>query len=212
MSAISKTSIANVAALALGNEPLQDIGEDSDFAILANNRFDYCLGAVARMHEWTCLTKRVILSPLTDSPEFDWDYQFVLPSDLIKILSVKDEQLNLLKYEPQGSKILSDYNVIYLKYIHTPTALGIVDHLFAEALGYYIAKDLAFKVTRDDKIVQMIESKFQRAMQQAKKEDFNENDKQMVKPDRLMSARHGYSRIHSQYVDSRNHDYTNLVP
>lgn len=43
--------------------------------------FDEMRDATLEVHNWNFATKRVKLAQLTDTPEFEWDYAYQLPSD-----------------------------------------------------------------------------------------------------------------------------------
>ena len=107
---ISAVSICSNALLLLGDKPIDSFDVDNDRTRLVANLYEMKRDRVLRAHSWNCATKRVILSPDTDGPPFGWGYQFTLPNDWLRTLSVgEDGQED--DYAIEGRKILMDSNV-----------------------------------------------------------------------------------------------------
>ncbi|MDF3613690.1 hypothetical protein P3S34_26705, partial [Enterobacter hormaechei] len=69
-----------------------------------------------RAHPWNCAIKRVVLSPVSGAPVFGYGYQFSLPGDLVRVLSV-GEPRDDIDYRIEGSRLLANIDVIRLRYI-----------------------------------------------------------------------------------------------
>lgn len=189
MDTVSKTSIATAAALKLGQEPIRSITDlDDDNAILINARFDYCLNSVLRMHDWSSCKQRVILTPTTNTPVFEYQYEFQLPSDLVKILRVSSEGNNV-HYEIQQKTINSDLATIQLEYLAYPTDISRMDYLLAEAVASYIAYELAYKVNTDTAFKNSLYIDFERTLSKAKKAERESGRRRKVRAGEWLSAR-----------------------
>lgn len=88
----SSVSICSNALLALGAHPINDFDEDTDHARLCANLYPTVRNKLLRAHLWNCAIKRVVLSPVSSAPEFGYGYQFSLPGDLIRVLSVGESR------------------------------------------------------------------------------------------------------------------------
>ena len=77
----SEVDIINSAMNMIGASNIISRGEDSKAARVTNQRFDYVRDAVQRSHPWNCTVTRRSLAPDSETPAFDWSYQFTLPTD-----------------------------------------------------------------------------------------------------------------------------------
>src|SRR5262245_34886808 len=84
----SVVNICSNALLSLGAQPINDLAEDSDRARLAANLWEPVRDYVLRRHTWNCAVKRVALAPDVAAPAFDYAFQFTLPPDFMRLLSV----------------------------------------------------------------------------------------------------------------------------
>ena len=84
----SVVEICNSALNILGANNITALVEDSKNARLCNQRYEPLRDAVFREHTWNCLIKRVQLAQDTASPTHEYTYQYQLPSDCIRVLSL----------------------------------------------------------------------------------------------------------------------------
>ena len=77
----SVVDICNNALIDLGASAISSLTEDSKAARLCNQRFDSIRDTVFRFHPWNCLVKRASLAADTDTPAFEYSYQYTLPTD-----------------------------------------------------------------------------------------------------------------------------------
>ncbi|MDS6632227.1 hypothetical protein QYS46_21915 [Klebsiella michiganensis] len=112
----SSISICSNALLALGAHPINSFDEATEHARLCSNIYPTVRNDLLRKHPWNCAVKRVVLSPSSTAPAFGFGYQFPLPGDLIRILSVGREYEDI-GYRVEGNRLLANQNVIYLRYL-----------------------------------------------------------------------------------------------
>ena len=67
-----------------------------------------------RAHPWNCAIKRVILSPDVEMPAFGYTYQFTLPADWIRTLSVGEYGEEIDRSE---DGIVADTDTLKLRYV-----------------------------------------------------------------------------------------------
>lgn len=111
----SSVSICSNALLALGAHPINDFDEDTDHTRLGANLYPTVRNRLLRAHLWNCAIKLVVLSPVSAAPIFGYCYQFSLPGDF-RVLSV-GELRNDIDYRIEGSQLLSNVDVVRLRYI-----------------------------------------------------------------------------------------------
>ena len=143
----SAVSICSNALLLLGDRPISSFSENNDRTRLVANLYEYKRERVLRLHPWNCATKREILSPDVESPEFGWAFQFQLPNDWIRTLSVGEDG-NEDEYAIEGRKIMMDSNVCRLRYIFRNEVESTWDALLVEVMTQVMVAALAYPITK----------------------------------------------------------------
>jgi len=190
MSTASKTSIASLAALKLGQEPIRSLDDTNDtFAKLANNRFDFAAKSVLRTHEWNSVHKRTLLNPLSDAPDFEFSYQYNLPADFLSVRRVSNTDNDKIDYELEGKKLLCNSSVIRLEYTFFPEDWSIIDPLLADTISAYLAYDLAYNVTRDSDARNQMFLDYQRMLDNAKRVNGKEGRTRKIRAKTWHTAR-----------------------
>lgn len=162
MSGTSAVSICSNALLLLGDNPIDSFDVDNNRTRLVANLYTQKRDRVLRAHPWNCATKRVVLSPDTDAPEFDWAYRFTVPEDWLRTLSVglEDEPDD---FRPEGRVILMDSNVCRLRYIFRNEVEATWDALLIDAMTQVMVAALTYPITKsttkqatEEEIVKMV--------------------------------------------------------
>lgn len=147
MSGISAVSICSNALLLLGDKPIDSFDVDNDRTRLVANIYTQKRDKVLRLHPWNCATKRVILSPDTATPAFDWAYQFLLPEDWLRTLCVGEDDAPD-DYVIEGRKVLMDSNVCRLRYIFRNEVEATWDALLIDAMTQVMVAALTYPITK----------------------------------------------------------------
>lgn len=188
MATTSETSIASLAALKLGQEPVRNINDDEPFADLARNRISFAIESVLRTHEWNSAHKRAILNPVAETPDFEFSYKFQLPSDFLSVRRVSTTDGNV-DYEIEGKNLLSNASSVQLEYTFLPTDLSVIDPLLADTISSYLAYELAYKVTRKIEIQNQMFLDYQRNLDNAKRVNGSENRPRKIRASKWLTAR-----------------------
>lgn len=170
---MNKTEIASNALLLLGDKYIADLNEDSDRAQLVRSLYDQCRDAVIRAHTWGCCTKRVILSPMSTAPEFEWGYQFQLPSDCLRVIAI-DFNGVFMDYKVEGKKVLADTNVLYLRYLFQNDDPSSYDAGFCDVLVARLAAEMAYPITKSASMKQQMDQAYLFKLRQARSADGQE--------------------------------------
>lgn len=141
--------VCSNALLSLGSNSINSFEDLSDRQRAAANLYPQVRDAVLRSHPWNCATKRVVLSPDSAAPAFGYAYQFTLPGDWLRTLSVGKTQGEEFDYAIEDGKLLCDEPVVYLRYIYRNDNVARWDSTLIRAMTCAMAAVLAIPVTED---------------------------------------------------------------
>lgn len=150
--ATSPVQICSNALLLLGAQTINSFDDESDRTTLVANLWPNALEAILRSHPWNCATKRRQLTPDAAAPPFDYAYQFTLPGDCLRILSVGEKGENP-QYEVEGRKILFDESLLNLRYVYRNEDVASWDALLVQAAEAYVAMTCAYPITKSASMV-----------------------------------------------------------
>lgn len=142
--ASSAIQVCSNALLMLGQRSINAFAEDKTG--LTANLWDTVRQSTLRMAHWSCARKRANLSALVSTPPFDWVYQFQLPPDLLRVVTVGSRN-QTIDYELENGLLLSDEASIPLIYIFDSINPATWDALLVEAATIHMAWMLAYPIT-----------------------------------------------------------------
>lgn len=98
-----------------------------------------------RAHKWNFATARRQLSQLSSTPISEYDYEYSLPADCIRVVRVTDNEsmLGRIDYRIEGRKILTSAQTVYITYIKRETDPNQMPVDFREALAAELAVEVA---------------------------------------------------------------------
>lgn len=156
----SPVNICSNALLLLGAQTIASLTESSDRAVLMSNLYDQVRRATLRSHIWNFAKARVLLSPDTTAPAFEWSARFQLPGDCLRVISV-GEKGEHPEYVIEGRWILSNESSVKLGYIYDVTDASTFDALFVDALCANLAFTGAYPVTKSEALQKAMFSLFE---------------------------------------------------
>lgn len=143
----SETLICNLALMRIGAERITDIETDeSKNAQYCRQQYYQARDALLRSHFWRFATGRATLSEDTNTPDFGYDHQYILPNDFLRMLVLYDSDAT---YSLEGNRLLVDddsADIIYVKQIKKPAEF---DPLFIEVLVLQLAIKLVMPIAGD---------------------------------------------------------------
>lgn len=134
----SEVDICNMAFLGVGAKPkIASLVEDSDNARLANQFLWPVVDAVLRGHIWNCAIHRKTITPLADAPDFDYDYQYQMPTNpyCLRVLQIGELNDQPTRWRPEGRRILTDESSAPIVYIKRITDTNEFDPLLVDAIS-----------------------------------------------------------------------------
>lgn len=165
--ATSEVQICSNALLLLGAKPINSFDDESDRALLVSNLWPNALDAILRSHPWNCAIDRVQLAPTAATPAFDFAYQFTLPGDCLRVLSIGEKGENP-EYELNGRKVLYDEALLNLRYVVRNEDIPSWDALLVQAAEAYMAMTCAYPVTKSASMFEAMGSLWKLKLQQAR--------------------------------------------
>jgi hypothetical protein len=179
MSEASAVSICSNALLLLGDNPIDSFDVDNARTRLVSNLYASKRDRVLRAHPWNCATKRVILSPDVAAPVFGMAYQFALPDDWLRTVSVGDDGVPE-EYLIEGRKLLLDTNVCKLRYIFRNDVESTWDTLLIDAMTQVMVAALTYPITKSTTKQASEEEIVKRILKEARAIDGQENPPQTL--------------------------------
>lgn len=150
----------------LGADPINSFDDEFDRATLVANLWENMRDAVLRSHPWNCAVKRVALAPDAAAPAFEFAYQFTLPGDCLRVLSVGEEGEHV-RYRLEGRKILSDDAECKLRYVYRNSDVATWDSMLVSATEAFVAMTCAYPVTKSasqqDNMIKLWDAKMRMA-------------------------------------------------
>jgi hypothetical protein len=186
-------SICSNALLLLGDKPISDFNEDNDRARLASNLWPMVRDAVLRSHPWNCAIKRVALAPETVGPAFDWTFQFLLPPDFLKALSV-GRMGNEGEFKIEGRRLLCDDNPCLLRYVFANDNPGSYDSLLVEIMTMSMAHRMAYAITQSAAMADSMGAQLERLLRRARAVDGQDDSPETLGDSPLVNVRYSGSR------------------
>lgn len=161
----SDVSICAAALLRLGDSPINSLDEQSNRSILCANLYAQARDFIIRRHTWNCCITRAALAPLTTAPAFDWTYQFLLPPECLRVLSIGEDgdfQPWRVEGSSSGRILLCNENPCYLRYVFRNEDPATWDPGLIEAVTDYLTELLAYPITKSLGVVEAMASKKER--------------------------------------------------
>lgn len=183
-------SICSNALLKLGAQPINDLSESSDRARLASNLYASVRDSMLRSHPWNCCIKRVVLSPDTTAPAFDFDYQFSLPNDYERALSVGESGIEAT-FKIEGLKLLSDDNPLYLRYVSNETNPAKWDSMLVMGMELAMAAAMAYAITQSASMRDSMRQELEMHMKRARAVDGQDDTPETMGDTPLINSRFG---------------------
>lgn len=186
---VTPVSICSNALLMLGDNPISSFAaSEGDKARLASNTWDTARDYVLRRHPWNCAIKRVILSPDSEAPAFDYRYQFTLPDDWLRTLSV-GQMGERPMYRMEGRKILMDENACRLRYVFRNVSPSTWDASLVWAMTRVMRAVFAYPIAQSGSLEQLIETELAQLLRDARAIDGTEDEPEAMDDSPLMDAR-----------------------
>lgn len=172
---VSEISICNSALIKIGADVISALSQDTKSARCLNAVFDQVRDEVLRSHPWNFAITRSSLTPTANTPVYEYDYEYSLPSDCLRVLGFDvDDDYETPEYVIEDGKILSNYSEMKLRYVYRNEDPSSWDPMFAEALAWRLAQQVAYALTQSASVVAYAAAGYERALAFARSTDGSE--------------------------------------
>jgi hypothetical protein len=174
----TEVSICSNALRRLGDDPITALTDDTERARLCNAFYVPSRDLVLRLHPWNFAVTRATLAQLSDTPAYEYSYQYALPADpyCLRVLEMqyKDYVFKIEHFASQGRVLLTNEGTAKILYIARVTDTAQFDSMFVDVLTAKLAVDLAYPVTNSVKLQEQMQRLFQQKLSEARSVDGQE--------------------------------------
>lgn len=168
-------SICSNALMMLGKAPIASLEDESDRATYCANLYPQLRDSMLREHFWNCAIKRVLLSPLSTTPAFDYQYQFQLPTDFLRLYQVGTVNRPIEDFQLENRMILANVASLPLRYVWKNEDENNWDVGLVQAATHAMAGLLAYPLTQSTSLRDSMLATAALVMKKAKSIDGQEN-------------------------------------
>lgn len=212
---LTDVDISNLALRRVRAATIGALTENTRPAVEANALYAARRDQLLAMHAWGFANKVAALT-LTGNTPTEWTYEYTYPNDCLRLHYIVPRSAggnNLPAVEPGGYPWRVDYEAVpyqigdhatagtviwtdvtdaYISYTRRVTETGRFDPLFADALGWFMAIDLAIPLGGDSGRRYRDEARdgFNQIMSQAAARDANQKQRGRQRLPRAIQARH----------------------
>ena len=168
----SALDMASRALVLIGAEPITSFELSTTEALVASNMYEDVVRSSLCVARWRFASEQATLNQLTDLPTGRFDIAHQLPSDLLMLHAVTVND-NKIGYTIYGDKVFSNAStadVLVADYTFRAPETSFPSY-FALAVQYALASVFATAIARDDKLMEMMETKADRLMAKARNLD-----------------------------------------
>ena len=145
--ATSNTKICNQALGRLGSSRINNFEDDTESSVQAIQcrlHYEQTRDALIRSHYWRFASDRASLSQDTVDPDFEYDNQFILPTDFMRLKNIFGDNFTVsgnteLTFAIEGQRVLTNCSTVDIRYIKKVTDPTQFDPLFIEVFVLALA-------------------------------------------------------------------------
>jgi len=182
--ASSSVEIVNSALNKLGEDTISSLTDDSKQAILANQQYEPIRKELLRSHPWNFAISRVELAQTSNTPAFEFDNEFLIPSDVLRILGVENPSRGKFVIEHNATDntkvLLTNDSPIKIKYLKDVTDVTKFDPNFSEVFSARLAAEFALNLTGKMSIMEKMFNLYERLLSSARSYDAQEGTPEIV--------------------------------
>ncbi len=190
--ATANVDIANSALAKLGAPQIVALTDTGRAAVLINARFESLRKKLLSSHPWNFATRRVALALTANTPSYEFTAEFLLPSDVLRVLDTDLPHLDPWEVEfnvDNNKVLLCNSSAVKIKYIKDITDPTKFPAYFEEALAWLIASDCAYAITQSVSVAQAMYTGYKNEVREARSLDAQEAGYQEFSSDPWVDVR-----------------------
>lgn len=138
-------SICNAALLMSGADDINSFSDNTTEAKLCNSVYQDTKKMLLQYHPWRfSLAQKDLGGALVATPEFEFRYQYQLPTDFLRMLYIKDD----VGYKIYGTKIYTDNPTCVIVY-QVDVSESAMPAYFVRCLQFHLAKIFTLSLQED---------------------------------------------------------------
>lgn len=178
----SVVEICNIALIRCGSDTIASLTEPGKKgARLCNAMYEPTRDALLRSHPWNFAMRRATLARLPDAPDHEFDFQYGLPDDCLKIEGLYFEGCSeawphrIERSRDGTSKVLlTNATTVWLAYVSKVTDPNLMDAVFRQALALSLAAAICSALSDNAALTKVIVEEAREAVTEAKVVDSHE--------------------------------------
>lgn len=167
----SVTSLCNMALARIGNERIDNYDEDSVTAIHCRTHYEETRDSLLQSHWWRFATARASLSEDTETPDFEFDHQYILPTDCLRVMGVYDTTAT---YAVEGERLLTSDDSVDIYYVRKVTDPAQFSPLFIKTLVLHLAMDLVMPMSQNVVLRREVQDELREVLSRARRVNLDE--------------------------------------
>lgn len=209
----SPVDICNLALTRIGHSQISSLDENSKGADLCSLHYPICRDAVLRAHPWNFAIRRATLAQSSTTPNHEFEYYHVLPTDCLKVIRTDWEASGLAstavygfpgihgyaggsaEYRIEnvsgvGKCIATNERVVSIEYIAQIMDTAQFDPLFIDLLAQRIAAEVSIAFTDTQTVTKAMWDIYQSKLAEARTTDAQEGTpRDITDPSPWLAAR-----------------------
>jgi len=177
----SPVDICNLALTRIGHTKISSLDENSKGADLCSLHYPLCRDAVLRAHPWNFAVRRATLALSSTTPNHEFEYYHVLPTDCLKVIRTgweadgcDDTEYRIENLAGVGRCLATNESVVRIEYIALITDSSQFDPLFVDVLAQRIAAEISVPLTDTQTIAKAMWDIYQSKLAEARTTDAQE--------------------------------------
>ncbi len=191
--ATSSVQIVNSGLILIGAEPINSLSDTSKAAKLANRMYDLLRQDLLLSHPWNFAVARKELAVTVNTPEYDYAYEYTLPSDVLRVLDTdlpQGEPWEIGINPTTGDKVfMTDSSAVKIKYVKNLTDTTLFTPTFEQALAARIAAHFAYALVQSSTLQQNMYSLYKDLLSSARSFDAQESADQELEANEWLDVR-----------------------
>ena len=157
----TKTLIANMAMVHIGDRDIADIDDQFDTDALVLKRFYiHARNAIYEAHDWKWAKRAVELQLLPAAPVVRYTRAFQMPSEFRRIANVSefsDMRMQLNDFDISNGQFNCDVGFCHMEYVSSDWSEAVWPAYFADCVSLKLAALCAPRITHDSTAKQVLE-------------------------------------------------------
>lgn len=207
--AVGTVDICNQALSWLGADLITSINDDSEEAKTCKANYALLRDAVMEAREWSFAIQRLALAPLARTPVYGYSKQFLVPSSVLRVLSVPDSPTSgstvglngggadwlqdvefwRMESQPEGRVILADRATLVIRAIIRVTNEAFWSPTFVQAFAARLAAELAMPLVESRELQVDMHSLYAAKLAEAASLDGMQGRAEVIRADHLSRVR-----------------------